>query len=264
MTGSVSDQSMQIEVWEDESFPISVQLTNNGEYTIPAHEVRLEIAGIAPSDFTGIRFLQDNSEPIDKVSDWLPQGGDAYIDFGSARYGRLEGTHYDANIYVKYTYPYETYINIPRVCYKTNIRDTTICTVDSTRQAFASGGPMQIGTVKQSYIGKNKIMLEIPIKNVGQGKSKAFRSDEFRVEWDEVLFEINDPEWECQSRGSPNVARITQPGGTRGSSETIIRCINDRFDGQTPYTKSVTMTLKYFYDDWIMQTVRIRENPDYR
>ena len=255
--GRVSDTGERISVWEDDDIPISVILRNRGEYTIPAHSVDMRIRGIAQSDFSGISFQKDNPEEIDKVTEYLPEGGQLYIDFGNARYNYLEGTHYDANFFMEYTYPYETYINIPRVCYKANIRDDSVCTVDSTKQAFASGGPIQVRTVQQRYIGRGKIMLEIPIENVGGGHAKAHENDEFDPNRDEVYFRINDADWDCQSPGgaSSNIARISSGG------ETKIRCINDNLEADALYTKSVTLTLEYHYKDRISQTVRIMAEP---
>jgi len=260
--GSVSDTGQENEVWEDEAFPINIRLTNKGEYTIPAHDVKLDIKGIARSDFTGVDFLKDNVDEIEKVSEFLPDGGEAYIDFGEATYENLIGTHYDANIFIYFTYPYETYINIPKVCYKENIKDHTVCDVDETKQAFASGGPIQINTVKERYIGKGKILLEIPIENVQKGYTKAHKNDEFRPEWDEVYFEMNDIDWDCMCRGDPNVARITHPNGERGSEEVKIVCTNKNLEQDANFNKAVTLKLTYYYQDWIDETVRIRENPE--
>lgn len=260
--GTVSDTTAQNEVWEDESFPVRLHLLNKGEYTVPAHDVKLEIKGISQTDFSGLAFTEDNDDELEKVSEFLPDGGEVFIDFGDAKYEQLEGTHYDANLYVYYDYPYETYINIPKVCYKENIKDDTICNVDSTKQAFSSGGPIQVGTVRERYVGKGKILLEIPITNKQKGKTKAAKNDEFRPEWDEVYFETDDPDWECKSRGNPNVARITHPGGERGNEEVTIVCTNVNLEKDALFTKAVTLKLTYHYQDWINQVVRIRENPE--
>jgi hypothetical protein len=260
--GSVSDTGAKNEVWEDEAFPVEVRLRNKGEFTINSHEVELKIEGISPNDFTGIDFLMDNPNKIDKVSEFMPEGGEDYVSFGNAKYLRLVGTQYDANIFIKYVYPYETYINIPQACYKENIKDTTVCDVDETKQAFASGGPIAVGTVQERYIGRGKILLEIPIKNVQKGRAKAYKNDGFQSNFDELSFSIDDPDWICSARGNPNVARITHPEGEVQNEEVVIRCINDQLEQGALYTKSVTLVLRYYYQDWINQNVRIRENPE--
>lgn len=260
--GSVSDTGADNEVWEDEAFPLEVRLMNKGEYTVASHDVELDIQGISPDDFTGIDFYKTNSESIEKVSEFLPDGGEEYVDFGDARYMNLVGTHYDASIKLQMTYPYETYINIPKVCYKEDIKDNTFCDVDETKQAFSSGGPIQVGIVRERYIGRGKILLEIPIRNVQKGKAKAFKNDEFENRFDQAEFIVNDPEWDCSCRGNPTVARITRPEGEPSNEEAVIRCVNENLEEGALYQKSVTLTLRYYYQDWITQDVRIREMPE--
>jgi hypothetical protein len=260
--GTVSDTGAKNEVWEDEAFPVEARVRNKGEFTIQPHEVELEIKGISPNDFTGLEFTKDNANIIEKVSEFMPEGGEDYVSFGNAKYMTLTGTHYDANLFVYFTYPYETYINIPRVCYKWNIRDTTVCEVDESKQAFASGGPIQVGTVQERYIGKGKILLEIPIRNVAKGRAKAYKNDEFKANYDELAFQIEDGDWYCTARGNYNVARIAHPTGEPQNEEVVIRCINENIEEGALYTKAITLKLAYYYQDWISQTVRIRENPE--
>jgi hypothetical protein len=260
--GSVSDTGAKNEVWEDETFPVDVRVRNRGEFTINEHEAELEIKGVSPNDFTGLEFFKDNTAKIEKVSQFMPEGGEDYVSFGNAKYLNLVGTHYDANLFIYFTYPYETYINIPKVCHKFNIRDNTVCDVDATKQAFASGGPFAVGTVQERYIGKGKILLEIPVKNVAKGRAKAYKNDEFQSNFDEFAFTVKEPDWYCTARGNNNVARITHPTGEPQNEEVIIRCINDKLEEGALYTQSVTLTLAYYYQDWISQIVRIRENPE--
>ncbi|MFP4403231.1 MAG: hypothetical protein ACLFPJ_02690 [Candidatus Woesearchaeota archaeon] len=254
-TGSFS------QVWEDETFPVFIYVNNRGEYEVPANDVFFEIKGIASSDFSGLSFTKRNSETIERVSEFMPNGGETYVDFGSAKYNRLVGTHYDAEIFIYYTYPYKTTVNVQDVCYKYDPKDTTICKVDSVRSAHASGGPIQIGTVTQRYIGKGSIIVEIPIKNVGKGKVKPAESHEFNSVHDEIYFETNDRDWECRSRGNPSIARITHQDGVRSNTETVILCTNRNVEAGANYQKAVTLELTYYYQDWISHKIRIKENP---
>jgi hypothetical protein len=260
--GTVSE-ARKYEVWQDDNFPVSVLVKNKGEYTIPANSVLFELKGIAKSDFTGIDFETDNPEQLDKVSEFNKEGGQDIIDFGNAQYTALTGTYYDANFYIYFTYPYETYINVPKVCYKENIKDDTVCNVDESKQAFASGGAIQVGSVVERYIGKGKISLDIPIKNVGKGKAVAFQSDDFRPEWDTVEFQVQTQDWECRALGDTAVARISHPTTQRSSADdVVIHCENKNLEKGALYTKSFTLTLRYYYQDYIAQIVKIKENPE--
>jgi len=260
--GSLISQSGLPEIWEDQGIPVVVRVSNRGEYTVPAGMVQFAIKGIKiPEDFQGIEPVKTNSKEIEKVSEYLPDGGEELVDFGEAFYvSGVKGTFYDANVFVEYTYPYEQTIVVPKVCFKGNPYETTICNIDEGKQGFISGGPLQIGTVIQRPAGKGRISLEIPIRNVGGGKAKASDStfEEFSPMYDEVLMQVPDG-WECTAKGTGDLVRITKNG------ETVIRCkygfLNPIAENEI-YTSTFDLKLTYIYWDFVSQTVRIRENPE--
>lgn len=259
-TGLIASYELETsDVYEDESFPITVLLENKGEHTIFPHEVELEIKGISPNDFTGVDFLTDNTEQVEKVSEYLPEGGYDIVHFGEALYQGLSGTFYDANVYVEYTYPYATYVAVPKVCFKYDIRDRRVCEVEGIKDAFASGAPIQIGTAKQRPAGVGKIYLEIPIVNKGTGRAKAYATSEFSNLYDEIRFEVETIGWTCTAQGDPQVARVKRG---EGFGETVIRCKSDQLERGDLFTAQVDVTLSYFYQDLISERVRIKENPD--
>ncbi|MGM5482686.1 MAG: hypothetical protein ACQESF_04450 [Nanobdellota archaeon] len=258
--GSISSGGPDNEVWEDESFPVVVHLKNKGEHSIPAHEVDLKIKGIAESDFSGLDFHKDNSEKIESVDkDYRPDGGHAYIDFGNGRYDTLEGTHYDAQLFIEYTYPYETHINIPQVCVKGDIKEEGVCEIEGTKKAYATAGPIQVGDVEERVMGRGAVMVEIPIWNAGTGKAKAHQNDEFDSTWDEVYFEMNSGDWECESASAnPNIARMSREGDEKAK----IRCYNENIPEAEMSMKAITLKLTYHYQDRITEVVRIRRVPE--
>lgn len=259
--GTLKTQTGFPEVWEDQGFPLGVILYNHGEHTLPAGTVQLSVKGISPQDFTGIGFVKTNDGEIEKRSENLPEGGEDNVYFGEAVYFKgVKGTHHDANVFIEYTYPYEQTIMVPQVCFKGDLKDETVCQVDDTKQAYISGGPIQIGAVVERPAGKGRITLEIPVRNVQGGKAKASDSefDEFSNLYDELLMEYSS-DWECTAKGKGDIVRIAKTG------ETVIRC-KYGFNGPIPetdsYISSFELTLKYIYWDFINQVVRIRENPE--
>lgn len=252
------------EIYEDEAFPVVVLLQNKGEFTIQPHEVELKIRGISENDFTGLDFEKTNDEEIQKVTEFLPDGGYQRVTFGEAQYQGLTGTFYDANIYLEYTYPYATYIAVPQVCFKEDLRDERVCDVESTQTAYASGGPLQIGTVTEKPYGSGKIYLEIPIYNSGNGRSKAYLGDEFSSLYDTVAFSVETAGMECSSRGDPSVARLPRKTleDSNVAAETTIICISDSLEDDALYTAEVDITLTYYYQDLASTRVRIKENPE--
>lgn len=258
--GSIESGGPDNQVWEDESFPVTVHLMNKGEHTIPSHEVDLQIKGISKSDFSGLDFSKDNDKKIEAVDkEYLPEGGETYIDFGNARYDTLEGTHYDAQVFVEYTYPYETHINIPRVCIKGDIKEEGVCDVDGTKAAYASAGPIQVGDVEEKIMGRQAVMIEIPIWNAGTGRAKAHENDDFDSTWDQVYFEMKSGDWECESASAdPNIARMSR----KGDDKAEIRCYNENIAEDAMSLRSLTLKLTYHYEDRISETVRIKRIPE--
>ncbi len=248
------------EIYEDESFPLVVILENRGEYTLLSNEVYMAIRGISPADFSGISFETSNDEEIEKVSQFLPEGDMEIFNFGDLKYDGLTGTFYDANILLEYTYPYVTYISVPRVCFKEDIKDERYCDIYGTKQAFASAGPIQVATVTQRPAGAGRIYLEIPVYNAEAGRAKAYVNDEFSNLYDEVAFEIATDGMSCTAKGDPAIARmsrITTPG-----EQVVIRCRSDELDPDALYTKQVDLVLSYYYQDYVSEVVRINENPE--
>ena len=251
------------EIYEDEAFPIVALLQNQGEFTIQAHEVELKIRGISENDFSGVDFEKTNEDKLDKVSEYLPDGGYERVNFGEAVYEGLTGTFYDANVYLEYTYPYATYISIPKVCFKEDLRDERVCDVSGSVTAFSSASPIQIGSVTEKPYGSGKIYLEIPIYNAGEGRSKAYMGDDFSTIYDTVAFQVETAGMECNSRGDPSVARMARTtADDAGASETTIVCISDALEEDALYTAQVDLTVTYYYQDLASTRVRIKENPD--
>ncbi len=256
--GTVGEGRQRASVWEDESFPVIAEFENLGEYTIPANKVEMRIIGISQNDFSGLSFTKDNTEEIRGVTERF-DGGVYFADFGNARYHELSGSQYTARITLEYTYPYETYIQIPRVCYSYDVRDDSECRVDSSRKAFSSGGPIRVKTVDQSFIGRDKMMLEIKIEHVGSdgARMKARESDSFDDRQYEAYFSVDDPNWDCRSRhGHTNVVRIRSDGDQEGT----IRCTYENLQEGENYVSALQLDLEYYYKDRTSMDVTIK-NP---
>jgi hypothetical protein len=263
LAASFEDFGVGNEIYEDESFPIVVLLQNQGEFTLQANEVDMKIRGISENDFSGLDFEKTNSDKLDKISEYLPDGGYERVNFGDAVYEGLTGTFYDANVYLEYTYPYATYISIPKVCFKEDLRDERVCDVTGTTEAYASAGPIQIGTVNEKPYGSGKVYLEIPLYNAGNGRSKAYLGDDFSTIYDIVGFQVETAGMECNSRGDPSVARMPRAtANDAGASTTYIICTSDALEADSLYTAQVDITLTYYYQDLTSTQVKIKENPD--
>lgn len=246
--GLVSDTSDMNEVYEDEDFSVELTLKNKGEFKIPANAAEVEIQGINADDF-GIPEQKTNDEVIDPVTEYVEDGGQVTVDFGDAQYN-VTGSFYDANIFAVYNYPYETNIAVPKVCYKGDIREDRVCTVDEEKTVYSSGAPIVATKVEEKPQATKKIMLLITIENVAGGRASTNR--DFTSRYDEVNFEVMTDGWTCNSKNE-SVARLSEGTGQ-------IRCkLDQQMSENDLYEAQFDLELNYFYEDIEKTTVRIRE-----
>lgn len=244
-------------IFSDETFPVEITLKNKGEEDIEAGAAKLMLKGISPADYTGIEFEKSNSDKLEKVSEFNPQGGEETVDFGDASYAiTLSGSYYDVTVFASYQYPYKTHVAVPRVCFNTDIQDTTVCTLEGTKKAFSSGAPIQVTSAKETRAGANLIAVEFEVSNVGGGQVTK-PGEEFDTRYDQIAFSLDETsepsKWECRLGGEENGGRLIDGKGT-------IRCkLKEPMEEGAMYTKQLDLTISYDYKNLIEQSVRIKK-----
>jgi hypothetical protein len=256
--GIYSDESKINEIFEGETFPIEIILKNKGEHDVAAGDVEIKIKGINLADFSGIVSggVLQNVNVIEKISDVNELGGEETLDFtpGSedAKYlVNLVGSSYDVNVYADVVYDYRTYASVPKVCFKEDLTDTSVCEVDEVKDVFSSGAPIQVKSAEEKRAGTGKIAVEFKIENVGDG-DVAVPGEEFG-RYNQLAFESSDPnDWECRAGGSIDRARLDSDG-----KATIICKLKDPMAEDTLYTKQLDLTLSYQYKNLIQESIRV-------
>ncbi|MBU0536138.1 MAG: hypothetical protein KKE20_04180 [Nanoarchaeota archaeon] len=243
-------------IFSDETFPLEITLKNKGEQDIEAGAVEVTLKGISPNDYDGILFESTNDKLLERVSEYAPEGGEETVDFGDASYAiALSGSYYDATVFASIVYPYQTHASIPRVCFNTDARDTSVCTLEGTRTVYSSGAPVQVTAAREARSGANLIAVEFDVANVGGGDVTK-PGMEFDNRYDQISFsldETSDPGmWECRLGGEEN-------GGRLVDGKATVRCklLNPMEEG-TMYTKQLDLTINYDYKYLIEQSVRIK------
>lgn len=257
--GIYSEESSMNEIFEGESFPIEIMLRNKGEEDLKPGDVTVKIKGISLTDFSGIVSggLLQNTADIEKISDVNEVGGEDTLDFTTnaedARYlVALAGSSYDVDVFAEVVYNYKTHASVPKVCFKEDLSDTSICEVDEVKDAFSSAAPIQVVSAEEKRAGTGKIAVEFKIENVGSG-DVTVPDEGFNSRYDQLAYESSDPNvWECKSGGKLNAARLDT-----GGKATIICKLKDTMAEDTLYTKQLDLTLKYKYKELIQQTIRI-------
>jgi hypothetical protein len=247
--------------FEDELIPIQINFKNKGEAPVVIGDLKVELKGILIQDFSGIvSGVLTNTEIIEEVSEFNPDGGEIIIDFtptGGASYlQEITGTHYTINPFIIYTYSYSTEALVPEVCFKEDLRDISLCNVKEKKQVFSSGAPVQVISVEEETAGTAKIRLIFEVENVGGGEVTT-PGAEFNPSYGQIAYRLEPiterPYWECISGGRQNEAKLM------GGKATIICRLLNPLPKDALYTKAIGLTINYDYRDVIQEKIRIKK-----
>jgi len=259
--GIYNEKTNTYEIYEGETFPIEITLKNKGEYDIEVREVTATLIGINLNDFSGIvsNGVLNNTGEIEKVSEDNEDGGEETLDFTSgaedAEYLiNLTGSSYDVSVFARIVYHYKTFAAVPKVCFKEDLTDESVCDVVEMKDVYSSAAPLQVKSAEEKKAGAGKIAVEFSIENVGSGQV-ALPGQAFDDRYDQLSFSVNEPaNWECKSGGRENTARLDADGKAK-----ILCRLKNVLAEDTLYTKELDLTLDYDYKELIHQQIRIKE-----
>jgi hypothetical protein len=241
-------------IFDTETFPIEVTVTNKGEYDIKPSDITVTLLGPSQTEFSDIKSWQlKNTGSIEKISELIPNGGQETITFTSnAKYtapvtGVTQRT-WLANI----DYYYETYTLVPEACLKEDPTDKRVCEITGAKEFATSSGPLTITTVTEEQAGKGIMALKFHVKNAGTGRV-AKPTNDFAIN-DEFTFSLDDTSWDCKSGGKINEGRLTA-----GETDVVCKLKNPLAKG-TLATKQVKLTLNYKYRDIIQEKLQIKQS----
>lgn len=243
-------------IYEDETFPIEITLKNKGEQDVEVGEADITLKGISTADFSGIVSEKSNANKLEGISEFNAFGGEETVDFGDAKYNiDLKTSYYDVTVFASYKYPYKTHVAIPKVCFKEDLSDKSVCNVEEQKQVFSSGAPIQVKVARETRAGAGLIAIEYDVENVGGGDVTK-PGAEFDSRYGQITFSIdetsNPDQWECKAAGQDNEARLVDGKAT-------IRCkLKNPLESKDLYTKQIDLTINYDYRDLIQQSVRIK------
>jgi|TARA_Y100000310_G_scaffold326900_1_gene392462 hypothetical protein len=252
------------EIFEGETFPIEVVLKNKGEYEVAATEATVSLMGISLADFDNIDAdgIIESTALIEKISEFNEEGGQITLDFTigaeDAKYNLpLTGSSYTIDLFASVVYNYETDVAVPKVCYKGDPNDPSVCEVEEVKDVFSSAAPIQIQAAEEKRAGTGLIAVILDVENVGSGKV-AKSGGTFDSRYDEFSFEVaasDAANWDCKSGGKVNEGRFDSSG------KATVRCLlKTAITATDVYTKPLVMTFKYKYKDIIQDSVLIQSS----
>ena len=160
-----------------EPMPFKVLLSNLGEYDIPKDTIRVQFFNM---NFNNWNNLDGNYKlvtgELPGVSDSFPEPMSLEANMGMATYTGpvVDVKNLDANI--RACYPYKTNVFTKTCSDSRRIRETTdeedlVCDIDGNKlsSGSVSGGPVQVKSIKEEYVGNDRLQYQIEIDNVDEG-----------------------------------------------------------------------------------------------
>ncbi len=232
---------------------------NKGEEDIAPGDLLIRLKGINLADFENIPSgVKGNERMIEKISEFNQAGGEEIIDFTpttDARYRHGVTGFYQPDIFATIEYKYKTRVIVPKVCFKEDLADPSVCEVKESKDVFISGAPILVRSVKEDMAGRGVIVLTFEIENAGGGKVTKMGED-FDPRYGQLGFNMKtDPGmWECRSAGRENEARLID------GRATVICRLRIPLEAGTLYTKQMELELSYVYQTVIQESIKIRES----
>lgn len=262
------------EILDDGSFGFQavVKLNNEGEFKIPAGNLKVSLQGIDPNDFgTSLSELQDKSPPEDMLQKRkdsegnLIEGSEAYISFpsdNSEMVPKMFTGNTEFTLRADVCYSYQTNA-VSKLCVLNNllnVKSDAVCQPTGTKQLSVSGAPVQITNLRQIMAGKDKIGFTFDVGHSNNGYIFEFgkngnvadcprdprqrRSTENRVR---VTVDTGMPNLNCpgmsDSSGSQGYVLLT-------SGKRSITCYQDLPASRSDYEKDILITLEYNYEEF--------------
>ncbi|MEK6809025.1 MAG: hypothetical protein AABY14_05030, partial [Nanoarchaeota archaeon] len=246
------------EIFQDETFSLEVDITNKGEADIEVNNLKVKLSGIEPNSFDPvIPADKSNTGKLEAVSEFNKQGGKETLSFGTSKYkSQLTANSIDLSFFAKIEYLYKTSVSVPKVCFKGDLNDKSLCTVDETKQVFSSAAPIQVKTAIERSAGSGIVSVELDVQNLGSGKVTTPDKD-FDYRFDQLAFTVNPTDkWDCKAGGKVDEARLDSTG------KATISCrlkAEKKLQKSDLYEQELGLTLNYKYRDIINKPLRVKK-----
>ncbi|HLC62565.1 MAG TPA: hypothetical protein VJI52_06120 [Candidatus Nanoarchaeia archaeon] len=238
------------EVTDDDTFGFRaiIDLKNEGEYSVPRNDIKVNLVGFDPADF-GKSFDDLRDVMPDDNLDSKRRDAEGNILEGTTTYAQFPRsgddfipTKFPGNTPFTFRadvcYNYQTQADAQLCILKDmiNIRQGGICIPTQGRVIYSSSAPVQVVNFRQSVIGKDKLSFTFDV--VLSGNVDVFWSKEKRKP---ATFDSGCPRNPTERRAVENNVGVTiteipadplfsdlKCGGLDGGSTGVVRMINGR------------------------------------
>ncbi|QQG39116.1 MAG: hypothetical protein HYS32_01515 [Candidatus Woesearchaeota archaeon] len=237
-----------------DSVPVEVILKNNGEHDIAAGEAEVKVFGVNLRSFN----LMEDFKSVDTVirgvkpSEGLDTPGEVKVDFGELRYDEeiLSGV-YSFTLRAKVCYLYDTLAESNVCVGSTETTETggeIACTIEGEKlkSGDVSSAPVQITSITEKLIGRDKLQIKFVVKNLGGG-DVHLPDVNCDLPGDEglLIVDVNPDEVQCFfDDGENDRGKISLDNG-----EETVTCFKVVSPGQEFFEDKLNIKLSYKYID---------------
>lgn len=233
-------------------------LRNSGEHDISKGLIKVKLDGVNFDDWENLNGdYKLVSSGVNGVSKDFPEPIELEVPLGKTKYvGDILGAR-RVTFGSKVCYPYITSADIDVCVSSQRLRDAgeTACDIDGEKitSGSVSAGPVQITSVKESFLGSDSVKIDITLANGGNGQildeNVACESSDVG---DTGVVNVRLPsQYKCTfpDGSQSNVGELRIPTGTK-----ILRC---EVETTNSYTDQLIMEVSYKYVDSGSVTVEV-------
>jgi hypothetical protein len=262
-------------------FQAMVSLKNSGEYEVGKENVRVDLIGILPADFSAStsdlkdRNPDDDLTPRQRDSEGnIIEPVETFVLFpGENENFNFIGSIAGNTLFIfraDVCYKYQTRA-VSEICVLENmidVADDAICEPSGEKSVFSSCSPVQVTAFRQNVVGRDRIQFSFDIEHSGSGKvfelsenadcpkeSSARRTKEDRVE---VTVDTG------LGYGNLNCIGLSGSGDTQTgfvklvNGKRTVTCTQTLNADRGDFKKSIDITLEFDYLDSVDKDVLVK------
>ena len=254
--------------YQNEAFPIDVELVNKGETEIGEGSAIVYLTGAIASSTavssTLSNLMTSNTEFISGViegEDGIVEDG-IVVPLGEATYsGNILGDSIPVDVRASVCYPYETKVQINDFCVPSTSRTATSgteCSINAATNLVKgkdnSGAPVHVTALREQE-GPNFVRVTLDINNVGTGQVvNICQREVVRDNLDNVRITLPQ-NYICSFRdGDSNTGTVELRSG-----HAVLRCKRDINNPGSAFKEPLVLTLNYNYMQEVSKTVNINK-----
>ncbi|MEM4239948.1 MAG: hypothetical protein QXM31_01985 [Candidatus Woesearchaeota archaeon] len=252
-------------------FDVVVRLENKGEATVKPERVRVKLSGINPAEFGKLEEDLKKS-PADELfavrkdpqGNVVP-GGQTTVEFvGLNHFSPIAGARVTLPLRADICYTYTTQA-ASKLCVRENLLAPEaggICEINEDKEVKNSGAPVQIGSLRESARGKDRISFSFEVTNIGSGDlfergSACDRST--RAKENRVYVIVNSRMAGLQCTGLTTTGTTAEGFVTLYEKKKIVTC-TQTISSPADYEQQISIDAVYDYEEYKQTQITVKSS----